>query len=111
MDQVYEVTKGHPLQILSFLLAVLGFVFRDLGILLLLKFNDRRRAPTTMLIFLLILYGLLPGIARSYGLGVVVYPLPDADPMLTIAFPVVEALVVFVMVRKKWKESLGTAKA
>lgn len=106
MDQVYRLTNGHPMQILSFLLALFGFVFRDLGILLLLQFSDRRRAPATMLVFFLILYGLLPGIVRPYGMGVVVYPMPDADPLLTIAFPVAEALVVFMLVRKKWKESL-----
>lgn len=85
-----------------FLLSVFGFVIRDMGILLLLNFSLRReKAATYFILYLTILYGLLPVLTRDLGAGMIFYPDITTHPFLMFLFPVLEAMVIATMVKRK----------
>ena len=87
------------------MIAIFGFVLRDLGILLLLNFSDRRkRADSALLIYLLLLYVLLPLLTRDWGIGAAFYPNFAANNIVMVAFPVAEAAVVLFLLQRRWKE-------
>ena len=104
-SQIVKLTQGNPAHLIPLMVSVFAFVFRDIGIMLLLSFSDRRRAPGTFVLVLFILYGLMPGVVREAGVNMIFFPDPNADPMLMLAFPLVEALIVFMLVRRKWNQS------
>ncbi len=89
------------------LFAVYGFLLRDLGILLLLNFSNRsKRADSAWMVYLLVLYALLPMLAHESGLGIgaAFYPDFTANPAVMVVFPLAEAAVVLYFVLKRWRE-------
>jgi hypothetical protein len=89
------------------LFAVYGFVLRDLGILLLLNFSNRsKRADSAWMVYLLVLYVLLPLLAHQSGLGIgaAFYPDFTANGLVMVVFPLAEAAVVLYLVVKRWRE-------
>ncbi len=94
-----------------FLIAVMGFVVRDLGILLLLNFSSRaRRADGAMMVYLVLLYILIPMVLKDYGIGTIFYPDITANSLMMVLFPLIEAAVVLVIVVKRWNELKEKAK-
>jgi hypothetical protein len=94
------------------LIAAFGFILRDLGMLLLLSFSTRpRRASGAMLVYLLVLYILLPGLTQKLGFILLFWPDTNIDPpVLMILFPLVEAGIVLFLLRNRWKQ-ISSAKA
>lgn len=89
------------------LFAIYGFVLRDLGILLLLNFSNRsKRADSAWMVYLLVLYVLLPMLAHESGLGIgaAFYPDFTANRAVMVVFPLAEAAVVLYFVLKRWRE-------
>jgi hypothetical protein len=89
------------------LFAVYGFVLRDLGILLLLNFSNRsKRADSAWIVYLLVLYVLLPMLAHEsdLGIGAAFYPDFTVNRAVMVLFPLVEATLVLYFVVKRWRE-------
>lgn len=89
------------------LIAVFGFVLRDLGILVWLNLSNRsKRADSAWIVYLLVLYVLLPMLAKASELpiGAAFYPDFFANKIVMVAFPVTEAAIVLYLVRKRWSE-------
>jgi len=90
----------------SALIALLLFMARDMALILYLNFGgNRRRADTAAVVYLVLAYGPLPGIA--YALGVPVLPslfLPvDAgNPLFTVGPPLLQAAAMIVLLRRRW---------
>ena len=101
-QKLHMDATGHALM---FLLAVMGFAIRDLGILLLLNFSGRaRRADGAMLVYLMLLYILIPMLLRNMGIGAIFYPDITANVFVMVLFPVIEAAVVLFFLIKRWNE-------
>lgn len=93
----------------AFLFACIGFALRDLGILLLLNFSNRsKRADGAMIVYLLILYLLLPAITNSLKIGAVFYPDVNANPLAMVLLPAIEAVIVLFLLAKRWS-TIGKA--
>ncbi|HVA97380.1 MAG TPA: hypothetical protein VNG53_00680 [Bacteroidia bacterium] len=92
-------------QAFCFFIAVMGFVIRDLGILLLLNFSTRsKRADTAMVVYLILLYIVLPLLTKDLGIGLFFYPDITSNSFSMLIFPLVEAALVLFLVAKRWKE-------
>lgn len=101
-QKLHMDATGHAFM---FLLAVMGFAIRDLGILLLLNFSGRaRRADGAMLVYLMLLYILIPMLLRNMGIGAIFYPDITANVFVMVLFPVIEAAVVLFFLIKRWNE-------
>jgi hypothetical protein len=89
----------------AFYFAILLFVLRDLGILLLLNFSNRpQRADTSMLVYLVLIYLILPTLTSGLGISVILYPDITQGIIPLIGFPMVEAIAVVYFLIKKWQE-------
>jgi len=105
-NTVWSITEiifhEKPIYVFMFIVSLFGFVVRDMGIMMLLKFSLKRdKASTYTILYMVILYGLLPAFAGLVGLGMMFYPDITANPALMPVFPLVEAIViVFLVVRK-----------
>ena len=89
------------------LIATMGFVLRDLGILLLLNFSARsKRADAAMIVYLLLLYILLPLLTSDLGIASIFYPSMNAGAFAMVIFPVLEAVVVYIFVIGRWKDMI-----
>jgi hypothetical protein len=95
----------NKVEIVCFYFAILLFVVRDLGILLLLNFSNRpQRADTSMLVYLVLIYLILPTLTSGLGISVILYPDITQGIIPLIGFPLVEAIAVIYFLVKKWKE-------
>lgn len=87
-------------------LALLLFVLRDLCLILLLNFGERRqRADLAAFIYLLLLYGPMAAIAAVLGLGKVepfFVPYDTGNPALTVGPVMLETVVVLVLLSHRW---------
>jgi len=103
----------NSLSLVLILIAVFSFVVRDLGVLLLLNFSSRpKRADAVMIIYLLLVYVLLPMLAKNLPILGIFYPDIKANPVVMIAFPFIEMSIVFYFLRQRWdaiKASNNTA--
>ncbi len=92
-------------------LAIPLFMARDLGIVLLLNFADRPKAPDlTAVIYLLALYGVGAGLAVATG-AVELLPLfvPGASghESFAVIAPAIELAAVLFLVRRRWIAAAG----
>jgi biotin transporter BioY len=95
----------NKVEIVCFYFAILLFVVRDLGILLLLNFSNRpQRADTSMLVYLVLIYLILPTLTSGLGISVILYPDITQGIIPLIGFPLVEAITVVYFLVKKWQE-------
>lgn len=82
-------------------LACLLFMTRDIAFVLFLNFNPRRRrADVAALIYLIVLYAALPGLATMLGAQVLLpifFPAPWAHPLLVVLPPAVEAAIMIAL--------------
>ncbi len=95
------------LQFPGFILALLLFLIRDIGIVLYLGLAERAKRPEfAAVLYLLLLYSVVPGILLSTGLGdwtVAFWPRPDVA-IGTSVFPVMaEAVIVLILVMQRWR--------
>jgi hypothetical protein len=85
--------------------AIIGFVIRDISILLILHFSRKtRRADAAMILYLIILYALLPSMTHKFGIGVAFFPDFTQNSFLMAAVPLVEGAIAFYFLREKWKQ-------
>lgn len=99
----YDLTN--KAEITGFFFAILLFVVRDLGILLLLNFSNRpQRADTSMLVYLVLIYLILPTLTSGLEISVILYPDITQGIIPLIGFPMVEAIAVVYFLIKKWQE-------
>jgi hypothetical protein len=99
----YSITS--KIELVGFYLAILLYVVRDLGILLLLNFSNRpQRADTSMLVYLVLIYLILPTLTSGLGISVILYPDITQGIIPLIGFPLVEAIAVVYFLVKKWQE-------
>lgn len=108
VERVYQRLNLHGAShTYAALIAVLGFVVRDLGILIWLNLsNHSKRADSAWIVYLLVLYILLPMLAKASDvpIGAAFYPDFYANKIVMIFFPIVEAAAVLYFVRKRWSE-------
>jgi hypothetical protein len=92
-------------KVLAFYIAMIGFVVRDISILLLLHFSPRaRRSDTAMIVYLIILYVLMPALTGKFDFGAAFYPsLTRHHPFLMAGVPLIEGGIAFLFLRERWK--------
>jgi hypothetical protein len=89
----------------SLLITVFGFMVRDLGVLLLFNFSPyAKRADVAMLIYMALVYGLLPLLVKGSGLVGLFYPNVEDNMLISVSASVIEALVVLFLLRQRWNE-------
>ncbi len=80
------------------ILAMVLFLVRDLGILLVLNLGRfRNRADMAAILYFAVLYGLIPALIHDTGLEVMLpafVPLPGADPAWIVCPPLLQATLV-----------------
>jgi hypothetical protein len=102
LDNIKEL---NPNYLFIYLIAIFGFIIRDMGMLLYLNLSrTAKRADAAMIIYLLILYGLLPALTIGSGMGVIFYPNFKANIIAMVAFPLIEAGVVMYLLKNRWSE-------
>lgn len=100
-----ELNLDYQPYLILYLLGIFGFIIRDMGIMLYLNLSKTsKRADSAMLIYLLILYILLPFLTKNSGMGVMFYPDFKANIIAIVVFPLIESAIVIALVMKKWKE-------
>lgn len=100
-----EYGLTNKVEIAGFYFAILLFALRDLGILLLLNFSNRpQRADTSMLVYLVLIYLILPILTSGLEISVILYPDITQGIIPLIGFPMIEALAVIYFLVKKWQE-------
>ena len=85
--------------------ALLFFMVRDLGIVLLLNFSTRPRNPDlAAILYLIVLYVVGGGLAVAIGAyQLMPWFMPGAgDGLLTVVAPLLEAVAVFALVWQRW---------
>lgn len=101
---IHQFSTGDNLRPFLLLIAVFGFILRDLGIMLILNFSTRsKRADTAMIIYLLFLYVLVPLLSRNLGIGGAFYPDITTNAIVMVLFPAIECVVVYYFLIKRWK--------
>ncbi|MCP4043086.1 MAG: hypothetical protein GY731_14215 [Gammaproteobacteria bacterium] len=105
-----ELPRWFPpklLQFNGFVLALLLFLIRDIGIILYLGLAERAKRPEfAAVIYLLLLYSVVPGILLSTNLGdwtVAFWPRPDVSIGTSIFPAMVEAAIMLILVAKRWR--------
>ncbi|HJV36789.1 hypothetical protein [Geomonas sp.] len=101
--------KGGP-DVAAFVAAVIFFQARDLGILLFCNLaHANKRADLLAVLYLFLLYGIIPGILQAMHQGeltVLFWPRPDRSPFLLIV-PLLEMLAVFYLLSARWKKRVS----
>jgi hypothetical protein len=87
--------------------AAILFTLRDLLILLFLNFGKRARSPDlAALIYLAILYWVIPGILGFLGRGwiqALFLPWPLEGPWIAIGMPLAEVLLLALLTWRRWR--------
>ena len=90
-----------------FCLSVMAFLARDAGSVVLRNPSvNRRRADTAAVIYLLVLYGLLPaiiGATSGFSLDGWLFPSPTKNLFAAIAPALLQAIVVWVGATVRWR--------
>ncbi|ABK44316.1 hypothetical protein Mmc1_1808 [Magnetococcus marinus MC-1] len=103
-----------PIHLKWAMLAALLFMFRDLALMQLIYLNPNgQRARATIILYLLVLYILLPSVAATLGAAHITaplfFPMAGYDPILIVSPPMVEALVVIGLAWSRWKSLMKSA--
>ena len=105
IDILDKIKELNPNYLFIYLIAIFGFIIRDMGMLLYLNLSrTAKRADAAMIIYLIILYGLLPLLTMGSGIGVMFYPDFKANIIAMVAFPLIEAGVVIYLLKNRWSE-------
>jgi hypothetical protein len=108
LEEIYRTLKIHGAsRSFPFLIALYGFIIRDLGILIFFNLsNNSKRADSAWIIYLLVMYVLLPMLVGSADLPFVgaFYPDITANIFVMIVIPILEAVGVVFLVWNRWKQ-------
>ncbi len=89
--------------------AIFGFLIRDIAIVLYVNImRKNKRADTTAILYLLILYIVIPLIIRSSSIGFLFYPTDQSGTFLMLAAPLAEASIMIYLLSNKWKSINST---
>ncbi|MEG3638922.1 hypothetical protein [Magnetococcus sp. PR-3] len=96
------------------MLATLLFMLRDLALMQLLYLNPHaQRAKLTIILYLLVLYILLPRVTEILGVGHLTaplfYPMAGYDPLLIVSPPLVESVLIMGLAWSRWKSLMKSA--
>lgn len=98
----------------AWIAAVYLFILRDVGVVLFFNLGPRRRrADSTALLYLGILYGLVPGILGALHLkdAVLLFiPFLPMRPALSLMASLVQVGVIAVLVVRRWRQGYGRPK-
>lgn len=98
-----------------FFIAIFLFVLRDICIVLWVNFSrQRKRADMTAILYLLVLYGLLPAITNALGfdgLRLLFYPQWGEDVYVGTLLALLQFAGVLWLVMRRWQANYGVAKA
>jgi hypothetical protein len=90
-----------------FLAACLLFMVRDLGLILALTLDEQRgRSHATALVYLAVLYGVLPLLLTPLGWRValpILAPWPVEGPVLALGPGALQAALAFWLLRVRWR--------
>jgi hypothetical protein len=88
-------------------IALILFMLRDLGIVLLLNFGKRPKAPDlAALLYLIVLYGVCGGLVAAAGAGSLLpLFLPGAgnNAVVVVLAPLVQVILVAVLLQRRWQ--------
>lgn len=85
------------------IIALMAFMMRDIGLFAFFDLSNKSRSVLTAMIYLLLLYLIIPGLLKSLQLHVLMpffYPNADYGYAYTVIAPIFEALLVWFMVKK-----------
>ncbi|OSM05179.1 hypothetical protein [Magnetofaba australis] len=113
-SSIIHVGEGEEVHVKWALIAAFLFMTRDIALMQMLHMNTAAKRPdlTTML-YLLVLYGLLPTAMRVMEIGgatlPLFYPMAGYDPALIVGPPLVEALVTITLAWSRWRSMMRRA--
>jgi hypothetical protein len=91
--------------------AAFFFLLRDVGLLLHANLGaNPRRADMVTVLYLTMLYGVVPGIFAMLDLDALTaffWPRTDLSPLLVVIAPLAEALLVATLVVRRWRSHFG----
>ncbi len=104
---IFRIADVRILAATAWAVAALLFALRDLLILLFLNFGKRARSPDlAALIYLAILYWVIPGILGFLGPGwiqALFLPWPLEGPWVAIGLPLAEVVVMALLTWRRWR--------
>jgi hypothetical protein len=87
-------------------IALILFMLRDLGIVLLLNFGKRPKAPDlAAILYLIVLYGICGGLVAAAGarsLLPLFLPGAGSNALVVVLAPLVQVILVAVLLRRRW---------
>jgi hypothetical protein len=91
-------------------IALILFMLRDLGIVLLLNFAKRPKAPDlAAILYLIVLYGICGGLVTVAGAGSLLplfVPGVGSNPVFVVLAPLVQVILVAVLLLQRWTSQM-----
>jgi hypothetical protein len=91
-------------------IALILFMLRDLGIVLLLNFAKRPKAPDlAAILYLIVLYGICGGLATVVGAGELLplfVPGAGSNAVFVVLAPLVQVVLVAVLLQRRWASQM-----
>ncbi len=110
---VFPVGKGFESSL--FFVALYLFVLRDVCIILWVNFSQqRKRADITAVLYLIVLYGLLPSITHATGLDILdifFFPQGEGNAFMGTCIVAVQFVIVLWFAKKRWQSNYGVTTA
>lgn len=95
-----------PAGTLSTAIALILFMLRDLGIVLLLSFAKRPKAPDlAAILYLIVLYGICGGLALAAGatsLLPLFWPGAGGNALVVVLAPLIQVILVAILLQRRW---------
>ena len=92
-------------------IAALGFLIRDVAIILMVNFSGKKkRADATAMLFLVLLYVVAPILVRNAGLTAFFFPTVNEGNLLMVLAPWLQAAIVIYFLVTTWKKLGNQAK-
>jgi hypothetical protein len=95
-----------PAGTLSTAIALILFLLRDLGIVLLLSFAKRPKAPDlAAILYLIVLYGICGGLALAAGatsLLPLFWPGAGGNALVVVLAPLIQVILVAILLQRRW---------
>lgn len=92
-------------------IALILFLLRDLGIVLLLNFGKRPKAPDlAAFLYLIVLYVVCGGLAASAGAGALLplfLPGAGTNAVAVVVAPLLQVVLVAVLLQRRWTAQIG----
>lgn len=105
----FEIREGGSTTLLFILIAVFGFVVRDIGVMLLLNLSAKpKRADGAWVLYLALVYMVFSFVGYESSLGFLFYPDVTSNKFIMIAPPIIEGTIVAMLVVNRWKKVSAT---